>query len=177
VPTEGISQGLAGEQVDLAAKYLSQLGNHVYPIIKAPLRIGSERYQQIDVAVGAEVIPKRRTEDREVSDSPLSTESADTLYGNWNSDLSHAEMLSPISEGNTNVTKRKPGEMVSKPFYYRGKSDSPPDTISLTPLGTHAECPYEIKSTEISSRRKICPYSPSLWSPSCSISAGVLSCG
>ena len=43
--------------------------------------------------------------------------------------------------------------------------------------GTHEGCPYEIISTEIPPGRNICPYSPSLWSPTCYISSGGLSCG
>ncbi len=39
------------------------------------------------------------------------------------------------------------------------------------------KCPYEENSTEIRSRRKICRYSPSLWSPTCYICSGVLLCG
>jgi len=79
MPAEGILQSALFDDVDVSAKQFPQLLPHGDPIPQAPRRIRMQTHQYVDVAVGAEIVPENRAEQREFTDQPFPAELGDPI--------------------------------------------------------------------------------------------------
>src|SRR5208337_3314725 len=84
VPTKRVPQGLEGEQINFTTQDLPELADHVGPVVQVPLGVRGEAYQQIHVAVGAEVVADNRPERGQFRGLPLATEIVKPLIRGWN---------------------------------------------------------------------------------------------